>query len=96
MCAGLLNRGWRVFAGQYMPDWPELGALAGQFLGSLHIVPLDVSSLESVQAAARTVSEMADHLDMLINNAGIGGGHGDLREGLDFAAMQHRLTKEID
>ena len=22
LCTGLLDRGWRVFAGQYMPDWP--------------------------------------------------------------------------
>ena len=28
LCAGLLERGWRVIAGQYMPGWPELGTLA--------------------------------------------------------------------
>jgi NAD(P)-dependent dehydrogenase (short-subunit alcohol dehydrogenase family) len=88
LCTGLLDRGWRVFAGQCMPDWPELAALAGQFPESLHIVPLDVSLIESVQAAARTVSEITDHVDVLINNAGISGGRGDLWEGLDFAAMQ--------
>lgn len=89
LCTGLLDRGWRVFAGQYMPDWPELAALAGQFPVSPHIVPLDVSSTESVQAAVRTVSEMADHIDLLINNASVGGGRRELREGLNDAAI-HR------
>jgi len=43
LCTGLLDRGWRIFAGQYMPNWPELTALAGQFPESLHIVPLERS-----------------------------------------------------
>ncbi len=40
LVAGLCARGWRGFAGQYMPDWPELGQLAQQHPGRLHIVPL--------------------------------------------------------
>ena len=24
LCTGLVERGWCVFAGQYMPEWPEL------------------------------------------------------------------------
>ena len=27
----LLEKGWRVFAGQYMPDWPALGELAARY-----------------------------------------------------------------
>ena len=86
---GLLERGWHVFAGQYMPDWPELAALMGQFPGRLDIVPLDVSSIESVRAAAQAISQAADHLDLLISNAGISGERQELREGLDSAAT-HR------
>ena len=86
---GLLERGWHVFAGQYMPEWPELAALASQFPGRLDIVSLDVSSIESVYAAAQAVSQRTDHLDLLISNAGIGGGHQELREGLDGTAI-HR------
>jgi NAD(P)-dependent dehydrogenase (short-subunit alcohol dehydrogenase family) len=71
LCAGLLQEGWHVFAGQYMPDWHELGTLADQYPQTLHTTPLDVSSMESVQAAARTVETITDHLDVLINNAGI-------------------------
>jgi len=50
---GLLERGWQVFAGQYMPDWPELGTLAGKYPLALHILPLDVSSIDSAKAAPR-------------------------------------------
>ena len=53
LCAGLLEEGWQVFAGQYMPEWPDLSALAGQYPQALHIIPLDVSSMESARAAAR-------------------------------------------
>jgi NAD(P)-dependent dehydrogenase (short-subunit alcohol dehydrogenase family) len=88
LCAALLERGWRVFAGQYMPHWPELTALEDQFAGSLHIIGLDVSSTASAQAAAQATAAMADHIDLLINNAGVSAGHSELREGLDFAAMQ--------
>jgi len=71
LCTGLLDRGWRVFAGQYMPDWPELDALATQYHDHLALVPLDVSCDESVRAAARAVGEAAGRVGLLINNAGV-------------------------
>lgn len=89
LTAGLVERGWRVFAGQYMPEWPELGALAARHPGAVEIVPLDVSCAASVTAAARTVGERSDRLDLIINNAGINAGRTELREGLDWEAM-HR------
>lgn len=92
LCAGLLDRGWRVFAGQYMPEWPELAALAERFPGAVEIVPLDVSSTESVAAAARAVAERCDRLDLVINNAGINAGRTELREGLDWDAMHRAYT----
>jgi NAD(P)-dependent dehydrogenase (short-subunit alcohol dehydrogenase family) len=85
---GLLQRGYRVFAGQYMPDWPELDGLTSAYPERLHIVSLDVGDTESCYAAAATVGEMADTLDVLINNAGITGGRGEIGEGLDYEAMQ--------
>ena len=88
LCSGLLDLGWRVFAGQYMPDWPELAALADRYPGSLHLIPLDVGSTTSVQTAAQTVASITDCVDLLISNAGIGSGHAELGQGLDFAAMQ--------
>jgi NAD(P)-dependent dehydrogenase (short-subunit alcohol dehydrogenase family) len=85
---GLLQRGYRVFAGQYMPEWHELGELAGAYPDTLHIVPLDVGEIESCHAAAAAVGEMTDTLDVLINNAGITGGRGEIGEGLDYEAIQ--------
>src|SRR5512133_2493149 len=71
LCAGLLEQGWQVFAGQYMPKWHELSALAEKYPEMLYVVPLDVSSVESTHVAAQTVTERTDHIDLLINNAGI-------------------------
>jgi NAD(P)-dependent dehydrogenase (short-subunit alcohol dehydrogenase family) len=71
LCAELLACDWRVFGGQYMPDWPALAALQTQYPERLEILPLDVGEDASVQEAARLVAARTDHLDMLINNAGI-------------------------
>jgi NAD(P)-dependent dehydrogenase (short-subunit alcohol dehydrogenase family) len=92
LCAGLLARGWRVLAGQYMPDWPELAALAEQYPGLLHIIPLDVGSTASVQAAARQAVGIAECVDVLISNAGIGSGRSELGQGLDYARMQQAFN----
>jgi NAD(P)-dependent dehydrogenase (short-subunit alcohol dehydrogenase family) len=54
-----------------MPEWPELSSLTDRYPGSLHIVPLDVGSLESAQSASQATAEVTDHIDLLINNAGI-------------------------
>lgn len=92
VCAALLRQGWQVFAGQYMDDWHELPLLTEQYPQTLHLIPLDVSSLESVQAAARRVEALTDHLDVLINNAGINSPstHVSIRQPQDYSAM-HRL-----
>jgi NAD(P)-dependent dehydrogenase (short-subunit alcohol dehydrogenase family) len=70
-CAGLLDRNWRVLAGQYLPEWPELSDLADQYPDLLKIIPLDVASIQSAQAAAEAAAALVDHIDLLINNAGV-------------------------
>lgn len=92
LCAGLLAQGWRVLAGQYLPEWPELAVLADRYPGWLHRVPLDVGSTASVQAATRAAAAIADRVDLLISNAGIGGGQAELGQGLDFATMQRTFN----
>ena len=67
----LLHEGWEVFAGQYMPGEPSLAELARKFPDRLHIIPLDVSSDESVDRALATVSGMTDRLNLIANIAGI-------------------------
>jgi len=86
----LIREGWVVFAGQYMLEWPQLAALRDQAPERLHIIPLDVSSTESVQAAAQAVAQRTDHVDLLINNAGIisPAVRRPIREPQDYAEMQ--------
>jgi NAD(P)-dependent dehydrogenase (short-subunit alcohol dehydrogenase family) len=90
LSAGLLDMGWTVFAGQYMPEWPELALLAARHPATLHVVPLDVEEMESVRAAAQAVAAQADHLDVLINNAGVIATTNDrtIHEPQDYAGMQ--------
>jgi NAD(P)-dependent dehydrogenase (short-subunit alcohol dehydrogenase family) len=92
LCSGLLEQGWQVFAGQYMPDWPELSRLMSKYPQMLHIIPLDVGSVESVQAAAGTVAAITDAIDVLINDAGVNSPTStrSIREAQDYAEM-HRL-----
>jgi NAD(P)-dependent dehydrogenase (short-subunit alcohol dehydrogenase family) len=71
LTARLLQKGWRVFAGQYMSAWPELGELAARHPDALRLVPLDVGDTDSVSAAAQRVAGQAEHVDLLINNAGV-------------------------
>lgn len=71
LAEGLLARGWRVFAGSYLPDWPQLQELQARYPDLLVILPLDVSNDSSVLAAAAAVEERTRSLDLLINNAGV-------------------------
>lgn len=87
LTSGLLERGWRVYAGQYLPEWPALSELLPQWDDKLILVPLDVGDEASVQEAAASVAEREERVDLLISNAGIRGETQALGEGLDDAAM---------
>jgi NAD(P)-dependent dehydrogenase (short-subunit alcohol dehydrogenase family) len=71
LAEGLLAKGWRVFAGQFIPEWPALGELKNQYPTMLSLVPLDVTNDASVRAAVALVAAQADHLDLLVNSAGV-------------------------
>jgi NAD(P)-dependent dehydrogenase (short-subunit alcohol dehydrogenase family) len=94
LTAGLLNQGWQVFAGQNLPEWPELGALVEHFPDTLRIVPLDVASEASVRAAAQLVETAAQQLDLLINNAGVNSPTSPraIDETQDYSEMQRLYT----
>ena len=66
----LLGQGYKVFAGSYLTDWPELTELAEKE-PNLRVVSVDISSDKSVAKAARIIKEETDHLDLVINNAAI-------------------------
>jgi NAD(P)-dependent dehydrogenase (short-subunit alcohol dehydrogenase family) len=57
------------------------GELAAAGSGPVEVLPLDVADQSSVRALARTVSERAPRLDVLVNNAGAW--YTDRKESLD-------------
>jgi NAD(P)-dependent dehydrogenase (short-subunit alcohol dehydrogenase family) len=68
----LAAKGFHVFLGARNP---QAGRKAVQALGNsgakTTFIQLDVTGAESVTAAAREFAKFADHLDVLVNNAGI-------------------------
>lgn len=66
-----VKNGYTVYAGQFMPDWPQLAGLKEQYPRQLHIIPLNVGDDQSVRSAAALVGTMTDRVDYLINCAGI-------------------------
>lgn len=89
----LLEAGWVVVAGRHL-DWPELDKLAARFQKTLHLVPLDVSSDDSVSEAVLEVAKQVSHIDLLISNAAIHRSHHVERisEPLDFNSMLDEIN----
>ena len=92
LCAALLQQGWQVFAGQYLSEWHELPILKTEYPETLHLIPLDVSSMASVRVAAELVGAHTSHLDVMISNAGVNSETSDptIRAPQDYNEM-HRL-----
>ncbi len=83
---GMLREGWKVFAGQYLLNWPQLDELAARWPERLCLLPLDMSSGRSIENAAARLKEQTDRLDMLISNAGINAaGEGEITGELNTA-----------
>jgi len=89
----LLAAGWKVVACQFF-DWPELDTLSKQYGDRLVILPMDVSSDESVNTAAKQLAMMLDRIDLLIANAGIisESDPQNIRQGLNYAEVQNEYN----
>lgn len=87
----LLERGWTVIAGRYVPDEEHLGNLAERFgEDKLTTVSMDVSDLNSVTAAAAETRGKHPVIDLVINNAAVLGNEGlenRISEGLDYPSI---------
>lgn len=85
---GLLEEGYTVFAGRYNRQWTLLEELDASCPDRLIIVDLDVSSDESVKAAAVLIRSRADKLEVLVNNSAIAGDiKNTIFDPLDFDEM---------
>jgi len=71
LCRLLLEKGDTVVACPRSGGSDELGALAGDFPDTLHVVAMDVRSDASVAAAVAEIEKRVDRIDVLFNNAGI-------------------------
>jgi len=71
----LARAGHEVFAGMRNPiESPELAQLAATEKLSVTVVSLDVDSDESVRTGVQQILAAKGSIDVLVNNAGIGGG----------------------
>ena len=62
-----LRNGYTVYAGQFMPDWPQLDELQKQYPETLHILPLNVGDDASV--ISLTDEQNPKNLDFVENQA---------------------------
>lgn len=90
LAAEYLKAGYKVYAGQYMEDWPWLAELKRRFRDQLAIIPLDVSKKASIEEAYRLVASREEAVDQLINVAGIPG-KGSFEESLHPVLMTNSV-----
>ena len=85
ICREYLKKGWVVYAGKFIQELSYLEEMQKDYPDTLHIVTMDVSSLESLQKAAATIAESTKVIDAIVHNAAVfGGGSGTFGEGYDF------------
>ena len=84
----------RIFATCRNPERADaLSELAAQHADRVTIARLDVNYEASIDAAAKAVAANVDALDLLINNAGIGGDdHGRIMGKLTSSEVSHVIT----
>jgi NAD(P)-dependent dehydrogenase (short-subunit alcohol dehydrogenase family) len=74
----LLDEGYTVLAAMRAPDRANadkaaaLRSLAEGAPGTLHLIAMDVSQDDSVSAAVEVALAWFDHIDVVVNNAGVG------------------------
>lgn len=71
-----LEEGWRVLAGARSAVWDGesgLGKLKKKYPDSLFLLRMDMTDTASMQEAAKEAEQIADRIELVINNAGIHG-----------------------
>jgi NAD(P)-dependent dehydrogenase (short-subunit alcohol dehydrogenase family) len=82
--------GWQVYATCRNPgSASELRRLADESGYKVHILAVDVTDLASIKAAAEEIE--GQPIDLLLNNAGVGGPRGQTIGNIDYRAWAHVL-----
>jgi NAD(P)-dependent dehydrogenase (short-subunit alcohol dehydrogenase family) len=85
-----LADGWQVYAAcRDQASASELRQLAEDSGGRLRILAMDVTDTENVKAAAAELDKQA--IDLLLNNAGLGGARGQTIGNIDYEAWAEVL-----
>lgn len=85
----LLDAGWRVIAACRKPGQAQaLTKLALSHPGRLAVLPLDLTKPASIAELAREAALVSEHVDLLINNAGM------LPEGERFGALEAKAMEQ--
>jgi len=87
LCRQLLERGYTVVACTRSPGSEELDELKRRNEGRIHEVSMDVADDASVAAATERITARVDHIDVLINNAGVYPKDENGLEGLDLRSL---------
>jgi NAD(P)-dependent dehydrogenase (short-subunit alcohol dehydrogenase family) len=96
IAAGLGALGWSVGIGARDEERREAAVRKLRAGGADAFgVPLDVTEDASVAAAARLLDERAGRLDVLVNNAGVTGGMGQLPTTADLAAVRTAVETNV-
>ena len=96
IAAGLGALGWSVGVGARDEERREAAVQKLRAAGADAFgVPLDVTDDASVAAAARLVEEHAGRLDVLVNNAGVTGGMGQLPTTVDLEAVRTAVETNV-
>jgi NAD(P)-dependent dehydrogenase (short-subunit alcohol dehydrogenase family) len=69
-----LKQGWDVYGSLRDPNNDAVKKLAKKYKEMFTVFTMDVSDYESVRRGAAQVRELTDHIDLLVNNAGINAG----------------------
>ncbi|MGD1019363.1 MAG: SDR family oxidoreductase [Verrucomicrobiia bacterium] len=68
----LADKGFHVFIGaRRIPEGKQAAEAIAKSGGSAEFIEIDVSDRASIEKAAKAVASKVDHLDVLVNNAGI-------------------------
>ena len=93
MTKQLVEAGHRIFATCRLPEEADaLNDLASRSSGLITVIRMDVIDDMSVHAAAEKVAQQTNHLDMIINNAGV-----NFRDKFEsFNADEYLLTLNVN